>query len=147
HGDDDEMGHAATVDRNGHGTAGAGIIGARGDNGVGIAGVAWGSPILSLKCFDDDGTTADDRLIRCYQRATAIKKQGRANVRVINNGWGGLPSAPCLMQAIAAAGEAGILSVFAAGNGVPGRDLDATPEYPAAAGLPSTVSVAAATLG
>ena len=135
-----------TRDRNGHGTASAGILAAQGDNGIGIAGVAWGSRVLPVKCFDDDGESDDDRLIRCYEYITALKTSGRVNVRVANNGWGGLPSAPCLMDAIAAAGDAGILSVFAAGNHAPGHDLDVAPEYPAAAGLPSSITVAAATL-
>ncbi len=135
-----------TTDRNGHGTASAGILAAQGNNGIGIAGVAWGSPVLPVKCFDDKGESDDDRLIRCYQYLTALKKKGLVDVRVANNGWGGLPSAPCLVQAIADAGDAGILSVFAAGNHTPGWDLDVTPEYPAAAGLRSSISVAAATL-
>jgi alpha-tubulin suppressor-like RCC1 family protein len=40
----------------GHGTQVAGVIGAKGDNGIGIAGMAWNSDILAIKaCFDPSG--------------------------------------------------------------------------------------------
>jgi subtilisin family serine protease len=139
-------GDGDVIDNNGHGTAVAGILGAQGNNGVGLAGVAWGSRIVVAKCFDDSGATDDDTLIRCYQAITQMKLSGKYNIRVANNSWGGEPSSGCLEQAITAAGNAGILSVFAAGNHAEGQDLDTTPEYPAAANLPSMITVASATL-
>src|SRR6185436_7521030 len=46
-GDNDPMDFA------GHGTSGAGCIGAVGDNGVGVAGVNWTVSILPVKVFPD----------------------------------------------------------------------------------------------
>jgi hypothetical protein len=48
----DTQGYPATAfSSDGHGTACAGIIGAKGDNGVGIAGVSYGSQIIPVRIF------------------------------------------------------------------------------------------------
>ena len=65
-------------------------------------------------------------------------------MRVTSNSWGGaresyFPTA--LKNAIDAAGDAGILNVFAAGNA--GANIDVTPFDPASFTSPSIVSVAA----
>jgi subtilisin family serine protease len=44
------------MDDNGHGTHCAGIIGAEGGNGIGIAGVNWNVKIMPLRFMDSDGT-------------------------------------------------------------------------------------------
>jgi subtilisin family serine protease len=46
------------VDRNGHGTAVAGVLAAQTDNNLGIAGVTWGGYLLPIKIFTDSGTSA-----------------------------------------------------------------------------------------
>lgn len=43
------------VDDQGHGTKVAGIIGAIGDNGVGITGACWNVKLVSLKAFNSEG--------------------------------------------------------------------------------------------
>lgn len=43
------------VDSDGHGTAVAGIIGAVGDNGIGVCGVCWEVELASLKINNDEG--------------------------------------------------------------------------------------------
>src|SRR5207245_1962121 len=50
-----------TDDDNGHGTHVAGIAAAIGDNGIGIAGIAWAASILPIKVLDvsGSGTRAD----------------------------------------------------------------------------------------
>lgn len=48
----DTQGYPATAfSSDGHGTACAGIVGAKGDNGVGIAGVSYGSKIIPVRIF------------------------------------------------------------------------------------------------
>jgi subtilisin family serine protease len=42
-------------DDEGHGSLVAGIIGARGNNGRGVVGVAWSVQIMALKCLDSSG--------------------------------------------------------------------------------------------
>lgn len=45
-----------TDDPHGHGTHTAGTAAAWGNNGVGVAGMSWGSQILAMRCTTDGGT-------------------------------------------------------------------------------------------
>jgi subtilisin family serine protease len=60
---------------------------------------------------------------------------------VISASWGSTSSSKALRDAIAAAGDAGILFVAAAGNN--GTDNDKRPHYPSNYDLPNVISVAA----
>ena len=121
-------------DDNGHGTHVAGTIGALANNGVGVAGVAFSSPLVVCRALggpDGSGTTAD--VAACVRWAHV---QG---AKVISMSLGG-PASRTLAEACRAAfvrgGRAGSLLVAAAGNDGDGRD-----EFPAA--LDQVVSVAA----
>lgn len=46
--------HDSPIDSIGHGTHVAGIIGAQGDNGLGISGIAWNAELMNLKIGDLD---------------------------------------------------------------------------------------------
>ena len=46
--------HDSPIDSNGHGTHVAGIIGAQGDNRLGISGIAWDAELMNLKYGDLD---------------------------------------------------------------------------------------------
>src|SRR5438552_1926066 len=120
-----------------HGTHVAGIIGAIGNNGTGVVGVAWGVKLMALKAFDSSGNTSDDDLIECINYATTK----RANI--INASWGGGPFSQSMREAIAAARNQGILFVAAAGNNF--ADNDSTLFYPASYDLDNIISVAATT--
>ena len=128
------------MDDNGHGTHGAGIIGAGGNNGVGIAGVMWNVKLMALKFLnaDGEGTTADEIAGIQY----AIVK----GAKIINASFGGEAYSQAEYDAINAANAAGILFVAAAGNGGEdgiGDNNDLTPFYPASYNLPNIISVAA----
>jgi subtilisin family serine protease len=129
-----------------HGTHVSGAIGASGNNGIGVTGVAWRVKIMSLKFLGSStGNTAD--AVKAINYAMDQKKRG-VNVRIINASWGGPTSSASLKSAIIAAGNAGILFVCAAGNGGDdgkGDDLEAVPNYPAAwsAEVSTIISVAA----
>jgi len=128
------------MDTNGHGTHCAGIIGAEGDNDEGIAGINWNVQIMPLKFLGRGGfgTTAD--AIKAINYAVDRKKAG-VNLRVINASWGSTQNSKALKDAIAAAGDAGILFVAAAGNN--GTDNDKRAHYPSNYDLPNVISVAA----
>ena len=143
HGIDAINGDSDPMDDHGHGTHTAGTIGATGDNGAGVVGVAWGSRILACKFLGNTGSGTDAGAIECFNYLVALKQSG-INIRVSNNSWGGLregAQADVLKAAIDEAGAAGILNVFAAGNA--GANNDQTPFDPAGFDSPSIVSVAA----
>lgn len=124
------------LDDHGHGTHVSGIIGAAGNNSVGVVGVAWQVQLMACKAFDAQGNGAISDLVTCIDYA----RDKRANI--INASWGD-PSfySNALYDAIARAAQAGIIFVAAAGN--QNSDNDATPTYPANFGLDNIVVVAA----
>ncbi|HCP46481.1 MAG TPA: hypothetical protein DIU15_10580 [Deltaproteobacteria bacterium] len=67
-------------DGNPHGTAVAGLIAAVGNNGMGVAGVAWESRILPVRLIGGPTTTADhwDAFVVPTDRGAAV----------LNNSWG-----------------------------------------------------------
>jgi subtilisin family serine protease len=113
----------------GHGTHVSGTVGAVGDNGTGVAGVAWQVQIMPLKFLDGSGQGSTANAILAIQYAT------RFGVKIHNNSWSGTMRSRSLEDAIAASGA---LSVCAAGN-----DGNSKAQYPAASDLPNIVSVAA----
>ena len=103
-------GDADPNDDGGHGTHVAGIIGAQGNNAVGITGVNWEAQVMGLKFLDGngEGNTAD--------AANAIDYAVDHGARVINASWGGPSFSHALYSAIRRAAEHGVLVVAAAGN-------------------------------
>jgi thermitase len=116
-------------DDNGHGTHVAGTAGARANNGRGIAGVAFNSPLAICKALDSKGAGSVAAIANCIMYLSA---QG---AKVISLSLGGLGS-QTLGNAVAAATANGSLLVAASGN-----SGDAVLSFPAA--FPQVVSVAA----
>ena len=119
----------------GHGTHVGGIIGAEGNNGIGISGVNWNARLMPLKFLNSDGegNTAD--------AAMAIDYAVAHGARAINASWGGPAFSQTLYEAVRRAGQHNVLVVAAAGN--EGNDSDVAPDYPAAFDLSNVISVAA----
>src|SRR4030095_10609966 len=126
-----------------HGTHVAGILGARGNNAVGIAGVNWNIQLLPLKAIGPGGGT-DSVLIEAYNYAKMMRQRG-VNLRVLNNSYGGQAFSQSLFNAIKELGDSGILFVAAAGNETLNNDF--VPHFPASCDLPNVISVAASTQG
>jgi subtilisin family serine protease len=124
-----------------HGTHVAGIAGAVGNNGTGVAGVNWNVKLAALKVLDFFGAGSDSHVIEGIDYAVNLKRRG-INIRVLNLSLGAEDARLC--TAIANATAQGILTVAAAGNG--GEDLigdnnDSVPTPPA--NCPGVISVAA----
>jgi subtilisin family serine protease len=133
------------LDDNGHGTHVAGIIGAVGNNSIGITGVCWSARMMALKFLGATGSGSTMGAIKALNYLTAIKEKG-TNIVASNNSWGGGGYSQELRDAIAKTEKAGVLFIAAAGNGGSdgvGDNNDVTPSYPAGYDLNSIISVAA----
>lgn len=132
------------TDDNGHGTNVAGIIGAVGNNGVGVTGINWNVKILPVKVLDADGAGTDASIIAGINYVTSLKAQG-INIVAMNESLGeaGFPINVLQSDALHAAGKMGILDVVAAGNSSANNDNN--PSLPANFSLshPNVITVAA----
>ncbi len=109
-----------------HGTHVAGTIGGVGNNGIGVAGVAWNVKMISAKFLGPTGGYTSDA-VRALDYLTALKNSG-VNIVATNNSWGGGGYSSALHAAIIRSANAGILFVAAAGNN--GANNDTTANYP-----------------
>jgi subtilisin family serine protease len=123
------------LDDNGHGTLVSGVLGAVGNNGVGVTGVAWQVQIMACKCFNASGTGTNSDIISCIDYAISNGAQ------IINASFSGVSNSMAMSNAIVSAQEAGIIFVAAAGNGPPEVNLDTAPTYPACYDIDNIVSV------
>jgi subtilisin family serine protease len=120
----------------GHGTHVAGILGAAGNNSVGVVGVAWQVQIMACKFIDATGNGSISDAITCLDYARAH------GARIVNASWGGYGFASAaLFDAIDSLRDAGILFVAACGND--NNDNDTNPLYPASYALDNIIAVAA----
>ncbi len=117
------------ADDNDHGTHVSGTIAAKANNGVGVAGVSFNSPLSMCKALNAVGSGSTAGVANCI---TWLVQRGS---KVISMSLGGGASST-LQTAVRNASNAGALIIAAAGN-----DGDATLNYPAA--YPEVVSVAA----
>ena len=130
----------------GHGTHVAGIIGAVGDNGSGVAGMNWSTTILPVRWLGDENTTGDTtQLISALNWLLGAKQSG-VDIRVINDSsvYYGTAFSQALSDEIDELGAAGILFVTAAGNS--GQNMDANSQwvrYPCAYDRPTEICVTA----
>jgi subtilisin family serine protease len=121
------------TDDNGHGTHVAGIVAARGNNGVGVAGLAWRARIMAVKVL---GANASGDMATV---AEGVRYAVAHGARVINLSLTGPSPGPGLAAAVAEAAAANVLVVAAAGN--THADDDAVATYPAALDAPNLVAV------
>ena len=138
------------MDNLGHGTHVAGIIGAVGNNGVGITGMMWNVQIMPLKFITDFGPDVCgpdvDFCGSVADETAAIQYAIKNGAKIINASFGAGTFSQAESDAINAANNAGLLFIAAAGNGsldALGDNNDLTPSYPANYKLPNIISVAA----
>lgn len=131
----------------GHGTHCAGNVAARGDNNLGISGVAPNAQIMALRFIGPRGGSTSAAI-------RAIKYAVDNGAKVLSNSWGSEGEDPteqtqnkALKDIIAYAESKEVLFITAAGNGHSGKgydnDTDSRPAYPASYSFSNIISVAA----
>jgi len=112
---------AAMTDDLGHGTAVAGTIVAHGNNGLGLAGVAYSCRVMPVKVMDAGGFAAYSTV------AQGIRYAVDNGARIINLSLAGSSPSSTLQDAINYAWSRNVLVIAAAGN-----NANSTLQYPAA---------------
>lgn len=121
-------------DDNGHGTHCAGNVGAVGDNGIGMSGVAWKTRIMALKCFNAAGSAVTSDQIEAFQYAIAN------GAHILSCSWGGSRNlSQAMLDTLRATRDAGQIVVIASGNS--GFDVTGAYDYPAAYNVGNSVVV------
>ncbi|MCB0338106.1 MAG: S8 family serine peptidase [Bdellovibrionales bacterium] len=146
--DDDQNGyvddiHGANVitgsgnpsDDHGHGTHVSGIVGAKGNNSLGVAGVNWNVKLMGVKFLGSSGSGT------LYNAVKALDYARENGAQIINASFGSPSQSEILRDAIQRLQDAGILLVVAAGNS--GTNNDTKPQYPANYSFDNLLSVAA----
>lgn len=104
----------------GHGTMVAGVLGAVGNNGVGIAGVNWKTRIMAVKFINQNNAA------NMLDAALSIQYAVDNGAKIINNSYGRQTiegeTAQIIEDAIQYANDNGVLMIASAGNS--GVDID-----------------------
>lgn len=120
------------IDDHSHGTHTSGTIGAVGNNGIGVSGVAQDVRIMAMKFLTADGWGTTDAAIECIEYADMM------GADIMSNSWGGGPYEQALADAIA---NTDALFVAAAGND--SSNTDWMPNYPSCYDSPNVVAIGA----
>ena len=117
-----------------HGSHVAGIIAAEPKDSP-MLGIAPEAKLLPLNIMGEKGGGTLTSAI------LAIKYAQSRGAKIINASWGGSVCAESLKQIIISVADQGVLFISAAGND--GVDIQQSPEFPAAFGLPNQITVGA----
>jgi thermitase len=130
-------GKGSGQDDNGHGTHVAGIVGSRGNNASGNAGICWSTKLVAVKFMNSrgKGTTSD--------AIAGIRYAVKKGIKVINCSFGSSSKSSALHDAVDYAQSKNALLVVAAGND--GKNIDKSPVYPASYTDSNILAVAAST--
>jgi len=135
---DDDPNDVTSSANPGHGTHCAGIIGATGSVENGVSGLVQQVSIMPIRFLGSDGS--GDLMGAIKSIDYAIEKKAH----IISASWGAtIPrsQATPLLEAIERADKAGIIFISAAAND--GKNNDTTDVFPANAGYPNSITVAA----
>jgi len=123
------------MDDHGHGSHVSGTIGAKGNDGSGLVGVAWDVSIMGIKFLTAQGGGSLADAISSIDYATKM------GANIMSNSWGGGGYSQALEESIQRSHDAGIVFIAAAGNSSMNNDV--SPTYPATYNVPNIISVAA----
>lgn len=118
----------------GHGSHLTGTIGARGNNGVGVAGVAWEARIMTCRFLASSGGTFSD-LLECLDYALTN------GARIINASFVATNHSESVSNAFRTLQQSNVIVVAASGNSR--TNIDVMPFYPVAYPFTNIVAVLA----
>ena len=136
------------MDTQGHGTHVAGIIGAVGNNEIGVAGINWKVKMLAVNVMSD-GSAFDSDVVTAINYILSEKNKG-LNIRIANMSFGGwdtpISDNSPFKTAIGSLNDAGILCIMAVGNesqniGDPNGKYVGKLVYPACFRFSNTITV------
>jgi subtilisin family serine protease len=116
-----------------HGTHVAGTIAARGNNGIGITGVAWQASVMPVQAINANGSGSNANIADAFAYAAAN------GAKVVNASLGGPAASQAISDAITT--HPNTLFVVAAGND--GTNNDTAPTYPCSHTAENLICVAA----
>jgi subtilisin family serine protease len=122
-----------------HGTHVSGLIGAEGNNAIGISGICWNVRIMPIRVSNNDDTTNDALLTNGLDYAT------RNGAFLSNISIGGTGTSYVLQGAIGRALQKSKLVIAAAGNNQQNNDTANQPIYPASYSAANIISVLSTT--
>ena len=140
HGINAITGSGNPMDDNGHGTFCAGLIGAVGNNNVGLAGVNWSVGLMAVKIMSDDGIGTLAAELRGIQYVLSQKIAGQ-NIAAANLSYGRYQYVQAEFDALNQLAQTGVVLVCAAGNDF--NDNDLVGSFPDGYEIPGLISVAA----
>ncbi len=131
-----------------HGTSVAGVAAARGDNGIGVAGAAYRSQVMSVRIFDGGAATSDANIASALYYAAGRTRDGLGtwdSADVINNSWGGGGVSSAINAALTwgttqGRQGRGATFLFATGNGGVGSIIQPAAQ---SANIPGVIAVGA----
>ncbi|CAN5550881.1 hypothetical protein BH10BAC5_BH10BAC5_09420 [soil metagenome] len=118
--------NSVATDPNSHGTCTGGLIGAIGNNSLGIAGIAYGCKIRSYQIFSSGGSALNNYIVAAFNKA---KNYGAA---VLSNSWGGGSPSSAVTNSIDSCftyGNSGKGCVILFSSGNEGRNPPSYPSY------------------
>src|SRR6478752_6781311 len=124
---------ADASDNVGHGTHVAGIVAARGNNGIGISGVAWRASLIPVRVLDNMNVGT------CSQIADGMAYAVQQGARIVNLSLGS--PTPCQPERDVIDAAPDVLFVVAAMND--GEDVEQAPSFPCNYPSPNIICVAA----
>jgi subtilisin family serine protease len=144
--------NSGTIPADSHATHVAGTVGAVGNNAIGVVGVNWNVRLMSLKFLGGSGGGVTSNAIRACNYAKLMRDlwvssggTKGANIRVLNNSYGGGGFSQSFLDAINSLNQSAILFVTSAGNvsaGTTEPDNDIVPHYPSSYLAPNVIGVA-----
>lgn len=124
-----------------HGSHMAGIIGAVGNNNLGVTGINHNVRIITCDGFSNGGSGAESSILRCLNYLIDLKKNHNVNIRAINNSYGIGSSVSTLFEStVQQLADLDVLFVAAAANDKSNNDN--APVMPASLEIENVISVA-----